>query len=80
MPTIHPTEAVSLQFMVMRVTKSHIGPGHPGGNSSSSILTFLIDSASLGIGTPLILSAFYLRSIQHPALLSNPIGLLPFTA
>lgn len=54
--------------------------GQSGSSTSSLILTFPIDSDSLGISVPLILSNSYLRSIQHPALLLNPTGMLRFTA
>lgn len=53
---------------------------HSGSSTSSSILTFPVASASRGISALLILSNSYLRSIQRPALLLNPIGILRFIA
>jgi hypothetical protein len=54
MRTVHQAGPVSLQSPVMRVTKSHLAVGHPGSSTSSSTLTFPIDSLSLGISAPLI--------------------------
>jgi hypothetical protein len=80
MRTVHQTETVSLQSTVMSVTKSHIALGHPESSISSLILTFPVDSATLGISAPLSLSNSYLRSIQHPALLLNLTGKSRFWA
>jgi hypothetical protein len=80
MRTVYQTGAVSLQSTATRVTKSNIAPGHSGSSILSSILTFPIDSATLGIRVQLVLSNSFSRSIQHPALLLNPTGMLRFTA